>query len=106
METTQYKNPKLAHFKALEMYLSLVREIPEVVEVRLAEHDELHTIICAPRDDDEIRYQVIDAELAVMRNMDNQPFLFHLVNSQRLPPKGVDSQIQSFGELVWKRERI
>ena len=48
MEAKQYKNSKLAHFKALQMYLELVREIPEVVEARLAEHDESHTIFPAP----------------------------------------------------------
>ena len=98
-----YRNPKLAHFKALQMYLELVREIPEVVEVRLAEHDELHTVISAPRDDDDVRYKVIDAELEVMRSVELQPFLFHLVNCQRLPQDGLDKQIRSFGELVWKR---
>ena len=98
-----FKNPKLVHFKALQLYLDLVREIPEVVEVRLAEHDELHTIISSPRDDDEIRYRVIDAELKVMRYVEPQPFLFHLVNCQRLPQEGIEEQICSFGELVWKR---
>ena len=34
METSQYKQPKLALFKALEMNLRLVRELPEVLEVR------------------------------------------------------------------------
>ena len=29
----------MAHFKALQMYLELIREISEVVEVRLAKHD-------------------------------------------------------------------
>ena len=85
------------------MYLDLVREIPEVVEVRLAEHDELHTIISGPRDDDDICYQVIDAELEVMRAIKPQPFLFHLVNCQRLPQDGLEEHIRSFGELVWKR---
>ena len=99
----KYKNPKLAHFKALQMYLDLVREIPEVVEVRLADHDELHTIISALRDDDDISYRVIDAELAVMESVKNQPFLFDLVNSQRLPQDGLAEHICSFGELVWHR---
>ncbi len=85
------------------MYLDLIREIPEVVEVRLADNDELHTIISAPRDDDEIRYQVIDVELKVIRSVDSQPFLFHLVNSQRLHQQGLDKQVCGFGELVWKR---
>ena len=103
MEGEHFKNSKLAHFKALQMYLALVQEIPEVVEVRLGEHDELHTIISAPRDDDDIYYRVIDIELAVMRKVKNQPFLFHLVNSQRLPHEGLGEHIHSFGELVWKR---
>lgn len=99
----KYNNPKLAHFKALQMYLDLIRDIPEVIEVRLSEQDQLHTVISAPRDDDEICYRVIDAEIAVMRSVKNQPFLFNLVNSQRLPQDGVDEQILGFGELVWKR---
>ena len=103
MEQKHYKNPPMAHFKALQMYLDLVREIPEGVEVRLAEHDELHTIISGPRDDDDICYRVIDAELAVTRRVKNQPFLFHLVNRRRLPQEGLDEQIRSFGELVWTR---
>ncbi len=45
MEMRLYENPNLAHFNALQMYLELMREIPEVVEVRLTKHDELHTII-------------------------------------------------------------
>ena len=98
-----YKNPKLVHFKALQMYLDLVREIPEVEEVRLGEQDELHTVISAPHDDDDICYRVIDAELVVMRNVKPQPFLFHLVNSHRLPQSGLEDHIRSFGELVWKR---
>ena len=35
-----YRNPKLAHFKALQMYLDLVKDITDVVEVRLLERDE------------------------------------------------------------------
>ena len=103
MEAKQYKNSKLAHFKALQMYLELVREIPEVVEARLAEHDGLHAIISGPRDNDDIPSQVIDVELAVMRAVKHQPFLFHLVNCRRLPQDGLEEHISSFGELVWKR---
>ena len=103
MEAKHYKNPKLAHFKALQMYLELVREIPEVVEVRLAEHDELYTIISGPRDDDDILGQVIDVELAVMRSVKHQPFLFRVVNSQRMPQEGLKQRIASFGDLVWQR---
>ncbi len=103
MPVHKFNNPGLIYYKAMKKYLELVQEIPEVVEVRLSEYDELHTIISAPRDDDAIRYRVIDAELAVIQSVESQPFLFHLVNSQRLPQKGLDKQISSFGDLVWKR---
>ena len=104
MPLHKFNNPGLVYYKALSKYLELVKDIPEVVEVRLSANDELHTIIAAPRDDDDIRYQVIDAELAVMRSVESQPFLFHLVNSNRLPQDGLDKQIGSFGDLIWKRE--
>lgn len=104
IEREHFKNPELAHFKALQMYLDLVREIPEVMEVRLADHDELHTIISAPReDDDEICRRVIRAHLKVMRRIDNQPFLFHLVNVQRVPEPMRENHIRGYGELVWVR---
>ena len=103
MEAKQYKNSRLAHFKALQMYLELVQEIPEVVEVRLSGNDTLYTIISAPRDDDDILGQVIDAELAVMRKVKPQPFLFRVVNSQRMPQEGLKQRIGSFGDLVWQR---
>ena len=103
MEVKHYKNPKLAHFKALQMYLELVREIPEVMEVRLAEDDTLYTVISGPRDDDDILGQVIDAELAVMRKVKPQPFLFRVVNTHRMPQEGLKQRIGSFGDLVWQR---
>lgn len=103
MEREHFKNPKVTHFKALQMYLDLIRGIPEVVEVRLAANDELHTIISGPWDDDDICYQLIDAETAVMRKIENQPFLFLVVNTQRIPQEGKEDHIRSFGDLIWKR---
>ncbi len=96
-------NPELTRFKALQMYLDLVREIPEVVEVRLAEHDELHTIISAPPDDDAPCYSVIDAQVKVMRGVKDQPFLFLLLNYEELTLENPANHISSLGELVWKR---
>ena len=98
-----YNNPKLAHFKALQMYLELVREIPEVVEVRLAEHDELHTIISATPHDNEPRYLVIKAQGKVMQGVEPQPFLFLLLNREELPEMGREESISNIGEIVWKR---
>ena len=103
MPLHKFNNPGLACYKALSKYLELAQEIPEVTEVRLAEDDTLYTIISAPRDEDDILGQVIDAELAVMRSMDAQPFLFHTLNTQRLPQNGLDEQISSHGDLVWVR---
>ena len=103
MEREQFKNPKVTHFKALQMYLELIRDIPEVVEVRLTEDDDVHTIISGPWDDDDVCYQVAGAETAVMRKIKNQPFLFQLVNTQRIPQEGKEEHIRSFGELVWQR---
>ena len=103
MEQKHYKNPKLAHFKALQTYLGMVQEIPEVVEVRLGDQNELHTIISGPWDDDDVCEQVSDAEDAVLHSVKNQPFLFLVVNTQRIPQDDIEAQLQSFGELVWKR---
>ena len=71
--------------------------------MRLSEDDTLYTIISAPRDDDDILSQVIDAELAVMRKVKPQPFLFRVVNSQRIPQEGLKQRIGGFGDLVWQR---
>ena len=103
MEQKHDQNPKLTHFKALQTYLGMVQEIPEVVEVRLGAQNELHTIISGPWDDDAVCERVSDVEDAVIRSVKNQPFLFLVVNTQRIPQDGIQEQLQSFGELVWKR---
>ena len=103
MERKHYKNSKLAYFKALQTYLDVVKEIPEVVEVRLGKHDELHPIISGPWDDDDVCERVSDAEDAVIHSVEDQPFLFLVVNTQRIPQEGKEEHIRSFGELVWQR---
>ena len=103
MAASRLNNPGLLYYQAMSKYLELVKEIPEVVEVRLSEDDTLYTIISAPRDDDAILGQVIDAELAVMHEVKHQPFLFRVVNSQRMPQEGLKQRIGSFGDMIWQR---
>ena len=103
MPLHKFNNPGLVYYKALSKYLELVKEIPEVVEVRLSGDDTLCTVISAPSDDDDILGQVIDAELEVMREVKPQPFLFRVVNSRRMPQEGLKQRIGSFGDMIWKR---
>ena len=102
MPLHKYNNPGLVYYKALSKYLELVKEIPEVVEVRLSEDDTLCTVISATPHDDEPRYRVFEAEEAMVRNTEQQPFLFDLVNREELP-EGASERLSSLGELVWKR---
>ena len=103
MPLHKFNNPGLVYYKALSKYLELVKDIPEVVEVRLSEEDQLYAIIAGPREDDAVCYQVYGVEEQVMKSVQPQPFLFRLVNINRLPPEGREKHIKSFGELVWKR---
>ena len=103
MPPHKYNNPGLVYYKALSKYLELVKEIPEVVEVRLSEDDELYAIISATPHDDVPCYRVYRAEGAVMDLVKHQPYRFRLVNAQELPEEGREEQICSFGDLVWKR---
>ena len=96
-------NPGLVYHKALSKYLELVKEIPEVVEVRLSEDDELYAIISATPHDAEPRYRVYKVEGKVMDSVNPQPYRFRLVNAQELPLEGRDDHTSSFGDLVWKR---
>ena len=96
-------NPGSAYYKALTKYLDLVQEIPEVVEVRLAGDDSLCTIISATPHDDEPCYRVFEAQVAVMRGVKRQPFLFDLVNCQELPENGRPQRIANLGDLIWQR---
>ena len=102
MPMHKFNNPGLVYYKALSKYLELVKEIPEVVEVRLSGDDTLCTIISATPHDDEPRYRVFAAEESMMRAVDQQPFLHDLVNCQELP-KGASERLSSLGDLVWKR---
>ena len=102
MPLHKYNNPGLVYYKALSKYLELVKEIPEVVEVRLSGDDTLCTIISATPHDDGPRYRVFEAEETMTRSAEQQPFLFDLVNCRELP-EGVPERLTSLGDLVWKR---
>ena len=103
MPLHKFNNPGLVYYKALTKYLELVKEIPEVVEVRLSESDIVCTIISATPHDDEPCYTVYDAQVKVMRGVNQQPFLFDLVNLQELPKELREQRVANLGELVWKR---
>lgn len=103
VKTHKLNNPGLVYYQAMSKYLELVKEIPEVVEVRLSEDDSLCTIISATPHDDEPCYRVFEAQVAVMREVKQQPFLFDLVNCQELPETYRPERIANLGDLVWKR---
>ena len=103
MKAHKLNNPGLVYYQAMSKYLELVQEIPEVVEVRLSEDDSLCTIISATPHDDEPCYRVFEAQVAVMRGVKQQPFLFDLVNREELPESKRSERIAGLGDLVWKR---
>ena len=103
MPLHKYNNPGLVYYKALSKYLELVKDIPEVVEVRVSGDDELYAILSATPFDDGPRYRVYRAEGQVMDTVEDQPYRFRLVNACELPEEGRDEHICSFGDLVWKR---
>ena len=103
LKAHKLNNPGLAYYKAMSKYLELVREIPEVVEVRLSGDDELYAILSATPHDDAPRYRVYQAEGEIMDLMEDQPYRFRLVNARELPEEGREEHICSFGDLVWQR---
>ncbi len=103
MKEDKLNNPGLLYYQALTKYLELVKDIPEVVEVRLAEDDSLCTIISATPHDDEPCYRVFEAQGAIIRGVKQQPFVFDLVNCQELPENQRPERIANLGDLVWKR---
>ena len=76
MPLHKFNNPGLVYYKALSKYLELVKDIPEVVEVRLSEEDQLYAIISGPQEDEAVCYQVYGVEDQVMKAVRPQPFLF------------------------------
>ena len=89
--------------RALRHYLELVQQIPEVVEVRRSADDLLCTVISADPLDRRARFQVFDAQTALVLAVDDQPFDFRLLNYQALTMQQRDAHIASYGDLVWRR---
>ena len=99
----ELNSPGLIYYQALSKYLELVKEIPEVVEVRLSGDDVVSTVISADYMDKGPRYRVFEAQTAVIRAVANQPFDFRLLNRQSLAVKKLDEHISGYGDLVWER---
>ena len=89
--------------RALRRYLELVQQIPEVVEVRRSADGLLCTVISADPLDRRARFQVFEAQTALILAFDDQPFDFRLLNYQALTMQHRDAHIASYGDLVWRR---
>ena len=102
MPISQTPNTELAHHPALRQYLELIREIPEVAEVRLRENGEVYTIISDHSEGYEMKLRVIHAQGLIMQTA-AAPLEFHLVNYPQLPPDGRDAAVRGLGAVVWRR---
>ena len=103
MKASNLNNPGLVYYTALSKYLELVKDIPEVVEVRLSGDDVVCTVISADPTDKRPRYRVFEAQTTMIRAIANQPFDFRLLNRQSLTVKKPDDHISGYGDLVWER---
>ena len=92
--------------RAEKQYVALVREISEVVELRLADEDEgpvLWTIISAIPFDDGPRDRVIEAQIETMRGMQLPLMGFRLINREELSDGFRDEYISGIGMAIWSR---
>ena len=91
--------------RAEKQYLALVREIPEVVEVRLADDDDgaaIWTIISAVPFDNGPRDRVIDAQIEVIK--DAQCAVgFRLINLEELGHEFRNDYVSGLGTVLWSR---
>lgn len=90
----------------MKRYIELVSEIPEVREVRLLDDDEgpaLWTIISATPFDNHPRDRVIEAQIEVMKNMDEPLLGFRLINVRELNGEFSEGYISDMGPIVWSR---
>ncbi len=91
--------------RAEEHYLELVTQIPEVVEVRLADDDEgpaIWTIISATPFDDGPRDRVIEAQMALMKG-GRCALGFRLINLEELDRVFRDDYVSGIGTVLWRR---
>ena len=89
--------------RAQDQYINLVRMIPEVVEVRLADDEEgpmLWTVISAMPFDRGPRNRVYDAQFRVTQRTPNPVTGFRLVNVNEL--RGTPDDLIG-GTVVWSR---
>ena len=88
----------------LNRYLELIAEIPEVIELRLTDEDELYTIMAAAPPANGVRHQVIMAQCDALPPGGPAPLALRLVNGDELPPGSYEEQLSGLGELLWRRE--
>ena len=91
--------------RAEKRYLALVREIPEVLEVRLADDDEgpaIWTIISAVPFDDIPRDRVIKAQIDVLKDS-NATVGFRLINLRELSHEFRNDYVSGIGTVLWSR---
>ena len=104
MPLHKYNNPGLVYYKALSKYLELVKDIPEVIEVRLDEEDTLYTIVSSPwKVDDRVSYRVFDAQSVVIRSMKENPFDFRLLHDRTPGIENRAAHNRGYGDLAWRR---
>jgi hypothetical protein len=87
-------------------YIELVKELPEVVEVRLVDDDGgqiLLTVISATPFEREPRDKVYDAQIDVMQKMDRPLLGFRLLNIEEFPGRSLDDLLPVSGITIWSR---
>ena len=90
----------------MRSYIKLVSDIPEVREVRLLDDDEgpaLWTIISATPFDNGPRDRVIEAQIDVMRSMEEPLLGFRLINIRELNEEFSEEYISDIGTIAWSR---
>ena len=87
-----------------EQYINLVKQFPEVIEIRLVEEDEgqsLLTVISAAPFESEPREKVFEAQIEVLQQMEEPIWGFHLVNIEEIPGRSLDDQGDAAGVVVF-----
>ncbi|MDE0822434.1 MAG: hypothetical protein OSB07_00450 [Dehalococcoidia bacterium] len=90
--------------QATDKYIDLMKKIPEVIEVHLADDEEgqsLWTVISATPFENEPRDRVFSAQIEIMRMMDKPLLEFHLTNIQEMPGGSINGGVQSIGTVLW-----
>ena len=99
-------HPRSQLSRTAERYIQLVCQIPEVVEVRLGDDDDgpaLWTIISATPLNYAPGDRVLEAQVEVLRLMDEPQPGFRLINAQDLDKEWRDAYISGIGPVLWAR---